>query len=75
MQVWYIGCPKNTDDEPWHTAQSVPIYAARVDIAYLKLLVQYGHKEIRRDCVFVAPANAKRKFCGEYNSHMLNIYI
>jgi len=45
--VWYIGYPKNTDDELWHTAQSVPIYAARVDIAYPKLLVRYEHQEIR----------------------------
>jgi hypothetical protein len=46
-EVWYIGYPKNTDDELWHTAQSVPIYAARVDIAYPKLLVRYEHQEIR----------------------------
>ena len=63
-QVWYIGCPKNSDLEPWHTAQSIPLYSARVDIPYLRLLAEYGHSEIRKDCIFVGPANSKKKFCG-----------
>jgi hypothetical protein len=35
-----------------------------VDIAYLKVLVQYGHKEIKNDCIFVGPANGRKPFCG-----------
>jgi hypothetical protein len=39
-------------------AQSIPLYSARVDIAYLKVLVQYGHKEIERNQRMFGEMNA-----------------
>lgn len=43
-QNWLIGCPKSTDDKPWHTATVVAPFSARVDIQYLSLGTWHNHE-------------------------------
>lgn len=70
-----IGCPLNSDTEPWHRAQPVHRHASRIDIEYLKNLVGRSQTAEQTECYWVRPATSRTKFCGmyhEYVKHMLN---
>jgi hypothetical protein len=64
MQVEFIGCSSSSDTEPWHTAWPLSSTTARVDIQYLRLLVEHGVQEVKRECTYIGHATSKRKYCG-----------
>jgi hypothetical protein len=71
-----VGCPLNSDLEPWHTATSVPPNLARIDSYYLNYLVKNGvQREEKKQCTYVGHATSRRTVCGEYKSRMCTAYI
>ena len=61
-KVWMLGCPRNSDTEPWHRAQSLSHYASHVDIEYLRALVSHATEEPNKpppqECTYVCPATS-----------------
>jgi len=41
IQVEFIGCSSSSNTKPWHTAWPLSSTTAKVDIQYLRVLVEY----------------------------------
>lgn len=63
----YIGCPFNSDYEPWHKAIAVPQLTRRIDIRYLKILVENGIQHQRDECTYIGQTTERKKLCGKFN--------
>ncbi|PYH88477.1 hypothetical protein BO71DRAFT_403826 [Aspergillus ellipticus CBS 707.79] len=60
----FLGCPKNSDMEPWHYAFAVRRFA-QIDKSYLQSLIQYGFCDISDICSFITQPTARRRFCDQ----------
>ncbi|KAL4959544.1 uncharacterized protein BDV14DRAFT_160917 [Aspergillus stella-maris] len=64
----FLGCPKNSDTEPWHMAQSINPLSAQLDTLYLKYLTEHQHQKREQPgskCVFLTQVNSKFKYCDQ----------
>jgi predicted aconitase len=50
---------------------SFPAATARVDIDYLKSIVEYGVQPIRDTCTYVGHMTERRTKCGKYSLYNL----
>ncbi|ORY59327.1 uncharacterized protein BCR38DRAFT_413020 [Pseudomassariella vexata] len=63
-RIPFIGCPKNSDGEPWHTAWSLPSYKSSIDIAYLRALCESCITGEKDQCVWIGRPEQKRQYYG-----------
>ena len=73
MQVEFIGCSSSSDTEPWHTAWPLSSTTARVDIRYLRLLVEHGVQEVKRPILDMQRQSENIVVCNVYVMHTLCI--
>ncbi|KAL2801498.1 hypothetical protein BJX63DRAFT_438812 [Aspergillus granulosus] len=66
----FLGCPKNSDLEPWHYAYAVHRFA-QIDQSYLKVLIEHGMGEKAVECDYIAQPTSRKPFCG---MHLLDLY-
>lgn len=59
-----IGCPLNGDNEPWHTARSIPSTTSRLDLDYLKALVNKSLQPSLEYCTFLSHTTGRQQRCG-----------
>ena len=69
-----IGCPNNSDIEPWHYAQSIPIHSSRIDILYLEALVTHGVRPVQDTCTYIGHPTERKPRCGKYIPTMYYAY-
>ena len=62
MQIEFIGCSSSSDTEPQYTAWPLSSTTARVDIRYLRLLIEYGIQEQKQECTYIGHSTSKRKY-------------
>lgn len=65
IQVWFIGCPNHSEQESWHFATSISRHS-QIDRYYLKILIEYGFKEPKQECTYIAHPTSKTTLCGMY---------
>lgn len=66
--VTFIGCLLASDFEPWHTAQAISTYTARIYMPYLYTLVAHGiystNTPIQSTFTYINYATSRRTTCG-----------
>jgi len=60
-----VGCPLNSNTEPWHQAVPIPKLTARIDLDYFKALVKHGYREKNTVCTYIGHVTERRKACGK----------
>ena len=63
-KTFFLGCPYNSDTEPWHTAQPISEFSSKIDMKYLFQIIDCGIDPGQNECPYVAHPNARRKHCG-----------
>lgn len=63
-ETYFIGCPRNSAAEPWHTATSLSTFGSRADLRYLEALCQSGIRLPQEKCVWIGHTGQRRNNCG-----------
>jgi hypothetical protein len=71
-QITFIGCPNNSDHEPWHTAQSIPATTSRLDLNHLRTLIYQGQNLNQNTCTYVGQVTERRTKCGKLSKHIIS---
>jgi hypothetical protein len=61
-----IGCPFNSERESWHKAYAIPKTTARIDLDYLKALIDSSIEPTPEYCTFLSHTTGRAKRCGMY---------
>jgi hypothetical protein len=69
IQSTFVGCPLNSNLEPWHRATAIPRLTIRIDLEYFKSLVQYGYCEKKQSCTYIGQTSSRQTFCGKHKPY------
>ena len=68
----FLGCPLLSEVENWHYAQPITPNLARIDAAYLRVLVEHGgSSNAQSTCTYIGLTKGKRESCRMFSLLML----